>query len=180
MERSRSITQASEVPADTSLRVLAIPPVADSAGTYFVDLRLTDTAGAELSTNLYWLSTHPDVLDLEHSTGFVTPVTTYADYSALGRLPLQRVNATATFTRSGDTGRARVTLTNPGKALAFFIRLQVKAGADGDEVLPVEWSDNYVSLLPGETRVLTADYSERDLQGRQPVLSVSGWNVAKQ
>ena len=167
------------VPADTSLRVLTIPPAPESAGTYFVDLRLTDAAGKEVSTNLYWLSTHPDVMDLEKSTGFVTPVTRYADFSALKRLPQQRVKATTTFTRTGDRGEAHVRLANPGTGLAFFIRLQVKAGADGDEVLPVEWSDNYVSLLPGETRTLTARYSVRDLHGRRPALGVSGWNVAE-
>ena len=180
MRQSFSRDTVVSVPGDTSLRVFTIPPAPDSAGTYFVDLRLTDASGATLSTNLYWLSTHPDVIDLAHSTGFVAPVTRYADFSALHRLPQQRVNASATFTRSGDDGAARVTITNPGKALAFFIRLQVKAGREGDEVLPIEWSDNYVSLLPGETRTLTARYALRDLHGKTPVLHVSGWNVPAQ
>ena len=41
------------------------------------------------------------------------------------------------------------------------------------------WEDNYLSLLPGETRVVTATYRKRDLGGAAPRVVVSGWNVAR-
>ncbi len=78
--------------------------------------------------------------------------------------------------RNGATGEAHVTLTNEGDALAFFIRLQLVAGDHGAEVLPVEWSDNYVSLLPGEKLELTARYALEELHGHHPAVEVAGWN----
>ena len=45
------------------------------------------------------------------------------------------------------------------------------------EVLPVLWSDNYFSLLPGEKREITATYRAKDLGATTPVIEVGGWNV---
>ncbi|MBZ5582313.1 MAG: hypothetical protein LAQ30_08945, partial [Acidobacteriia bacterium] len=57
------------------------------------------------------------------------------------------------------------------------VRLKVNAGANGDEILPVLWEDNYFPLLPGETRTVKATYNVRDLGRAAPVVQVEGWNV---
>jgi beta-mannosidase len=44
-------------------------------------------------------------------------------------------------------------------------------------VLPVYYSENYVSLLPGESRTITIDAALAALAGAQPLVSVDGWNV---
>jgi exo-1,4-beta-D-glucosaminidase len=144
---------------------------------YFVDLRLTGADGAVLSSNFYWLSSQPDVPDFDSTTYYVTATKQYADFKALVSLPPATVTAAAQFTRHGGAGEAHVTLENDGEELAFFIRLQILAGENGEEVLPVRWSDNFVSLLPGEKLELTARYDLKDLHGRTPELKVSGWNV---
>jgi exo-1,4-beta-D-glucosaminidase len=144
---------------------------------YFVDLRLISADGRLLSTNCYWLSTQPDVL-ADTSTWYMTPVKSYADLSALTGMPQSAITARATFSSRGGRGEARVTLHNPGPSVAFFVRLQV-IGRGGEEALPVLWEDNYVSLLPGERRVITASYALRDLGGAAPQLIVSGWNVGR-
>jgi hypothetical protein len=79
------------------------------------------------------------------------------------------VNATA-------RGRATVHLENTGKALAFQVRLMLVDAKSGGEPLPVFWDDNYVALLPGESRDITVEYS-----GAPGSLSlrVEGWNVTK-
>ncbi len=166
-----------DIPADSSTRVLVLPAMPDSVGTYFLDLRLSGTDGTPLGSSFYWLSTRPDLLDEDSTTWYVTPARRYADYSALHDLPSQPLRASVQFTRDAATQQARVTLTNPGPSLAFFTRLKIASGAGGDEVLPVEWTDNYVSLLPGETRELTATYRTDDLHGAEPVLVLRGWNV---
>ena len=71
-----------------------------------------------------------------------------------------------------------MTLENPSATLAFFVHLAVRKGAGGEEVLPVLWDDNYVTLLPGETREIAARYAPKDLGAAKPVVSVEGWNVA--
>jgi exo-1,4-beta-D-glucosaminidase len=70
-----------------------------------------------------------------------------------------------------------VTVENPSKSLAFFVRLKVNKGKAGEEILPVVWQDNYISLLPGEKREVTASYRAQRLGAAQPAVEVSGWNV---
>ncbi|MFL5562468.1 MAG: glycosyl hydrolase 2 galactose-binding domain-containing protein [Gemmatimonadaceae bacterium] len=169
-----------DIAPDTSARVLHLPePTDTSVVSYFVDLRLSDAKGRPLSTNFYWLSKHPDVLS-DSSTWYMTPVKQYADYTALRTMPRGTLGAKATFSGGEKAGEqlARVTLTNPGKTLAFFVRLQV-TGRKGEEALPVRWSDNYVTLLPGEKRVVTARYATADLHDGAPKVVVSGWNVGR-
>ncbi|HEX9109415.1 MAG TPA: hypothetical protein VF832_19375, partial [Longimicrobiales bacterium] len=167
-----------DIPADSSMRVLTLPEPTGVSGAYFADLRIMGADGKPLSRNFYWLSTKPDVL-ADTSTWYMTPVKAYADYSALRSMPAAALRVKAASTRSGASGSTTVTLTNPGKSIAFFNRLQVLKGAEGDEVLPVFWQDNYVTLLPGETRTLTASYSLKDLAGAKPVVVVSGWNAPR-
>ncbi|HTI04566.1 MAG TPA: beta galactosidase jelly roll domain-containing protein, partial [Gemmatimonadales bacterium] len=169
-----------DLSADSVTRVFALPETAATGGeggAYFVDLRLQSGDGRSLSTNFYWLSARGDVL-ADTSTWYMTPVKSYADLTALRDMPRATVNATATFSNRAGRGEARVTLRNPSRSVAFFLRLQV-TGKGGQEALPVLWEDNYMSLLPGETRVLTAGYAVRDLGGASPQVVVSGWNVPR-
>jgi exo-1,4-beta-D-glucosaminidase len=57
------------------------------------------------------------------------------------------------------------------------VRLKVDKGAKGEEILPVVWEDNYISLMPGETRELTAAYRARELGTAKPAVEVIGWNA---
>ena len=70
-----------------------------------------------------------------------------------------------------------VTVTNPGKTIAFAVRLKLQKSSDGEEILPVLWQDNYFSLLPGETRRITATYRAKDLGKAQPILATEAWNA---
>jgi len=65
----------------------------------------------------------------------------------------------------------------PARNLAFFVRLKLNKGANGEEVLPVVWEDNYISLLPGEKREVTATYRTEELGGTKPAVEVSGVNA---
>ena len=71
----------------------------------------------------------------------------------------------------------RVTVENPSKSLAFFVRLKLDKGKGGEEILPVVWQDNYISLLPGEKREITATYRASRMGAAKPDVEVSGWNV---
>jgi len=50
--------------------------------------------------------------------------------------------------------------------------------AQGKPAIPILWSDNDVTLWPGESLTLTARYTAQP--DSQPVLEVSGWNVPLQ
>ena len=145
--------------------------------TYFVVLRLEDSTGKLVGSNFYWLSTKPETLDWAKSNWWMTPTESYADYSALSQLPKVKLNVTERTEHKGEEAVTHVTLTNPSKSLAFFVRLKVDKGSHRDEILPVIWQDNYISLLPGEKREVTATYRASELGASKPVVEVSGWNV---
>ncbi|HEX3745997.1 MAG TPA: glycoside hydrolase family 2 protein [Bryobacteraceae bacterium] len=170
MSRKFSRQTAVDVEANSSTRLFQLPDLQGLSSTYFIDLLLTDAAGKTVSRNFYWLSTSPETLDFDKSTWYVTPTRTFADYTALNRLPTVDLNATARSQAQSTT----VTVTNPGKTLAFAVHLAVKHEPGGEEILPVLWQDNYFALLPGESRQVTATYSP--VRGT-PVVEVDGWNI---
>jgi len=146
-------------------------------GTTLLRLTLTSAAGRRVSTNTYWLSERPDVLDLKNANWFYAPESSAADFSALAGLPSATVTARASFAAAGNEESGRVRVTNTSTVPAMLVRLRVLKGEGGDEVLPVWWSDNYLVLLPGETRVLTVRARRQDLAGARPEVAVDGWNV---
>lgn len=163
--------------ADSTTRIFDIPAVPGLSPAYFLDLRLQDAKGRLVASNLYWLSTKPETLAWEKSTWYVTPTASYADFTTLQQLPQVEVKVGSRTEHAGQDAITRVTIENPSRSLAFFIRLKVAKGAGGEEVLPVLWQDNYVSLLPGEKRELAARYRSQDLGGAEPAVEVTGWNV---
>jgi exo-1,4-beta-D-glucosaminidase len=55
----------------------------------------------------------------------------------------------------------------------------VTQGPDGEEVLPITYEDNYVTLFPKESRALWARFRTADLAGQRPYLRLEGYNVPK-
>jgi exo-1,4-beta-D-glucosaminidase len=107
----------------------------------------------------------------------MTPTAAFADYTSLSQLPKLKLNLSSRTERKGDDAITHVVIENPGKDLAFFVRLKIDKGPGGDEILPVLWQDNYISLLPGEKRELTATYRAAELGAAKPGVEVKGWNV---
>ncbi|HJU07268.1 MAG TPA: glycoside hydrolase family 2 [Rhodanobacteraceae bacterium] len=145
--------------------------------TYFVELNLASSDGRPVSRNVYWLSTQPDVLDWKHSNWYLTPVTRYADFTALRSLSTASSEVHATTRRDGDDYVTTVALTVPKSSniVALFQHLSIRQSDHGDLALPILWSDNDVTLWPGESLTVTARYKAKGTT--RPVLEVSGWNV---
>jgi len=168
-----------DAPPDSSTRVLTLPAVEGLSKTYFLKLTLEDSAGKLVSSNLYWLSTQPDVSDWHKSDWYVTPIKTYADLTGLEKLPPVKVNITSRTEQHAENAVTQVTLENLTSNLAFMVHLRIIKGQDGDEVLPILWEDNYFTLFPGEKRDLAARYSVESLGGTAPLIVVDGWNVTQ-
>jgi len=170
------------VPATTT------PPA--PAQTYFVELVLRQ-AGHVVDRNAYWLSTQADVVNWKRTRG--NPQATmsrYGDLTKLRTLPQAHVAVSAmSFPHAAADGAdtvTDVTITNTSSAptVAFFLRADLRRGsasgrpAAGDnEVLPSFWSDNDITLWPGESETLSVSYRGTDLHALSPVVSVGGWNV---
>jgi exo-1,4-beta-D-glucosaminidase len=96
---------------------------------------------------------------------------------ALHSLPSVKLQATCKIEAHGAEKIARVKVTNPTSQMAFFVQLALTQGCDGAEILPVLWDDNYFSLLPGESREVTAIFAAKDAGKHESTLEVGGWNV---
>lgn len=160
------------VAAQSSTDAFTLPQFPDDT---FLKLTMTDATGGRVSSNFYWLSAQPDVIDLQQATWFFAPESSSADFRPLSQLPKVRLRYAATFGR----GTARVHITNPTAHVALLVRLRITQGPGGPEVLPVWWDDNYISLLPGESRYISVHFRPQDLHGARPALAVDGWNVAQ-
>ncbi|SFO99705.1 exo-1,4-beta-D-glucosaminidase [Amycolatopsis arida] len=161
-------------------RVLDMPPPAGVEGAYFLRLVLTDAAGEVVDRNVYWLSTKDDVVDHAKATWWHSPTVEYADMTGLQDLPPARVVARDARSHvRGGTVVTEVTVENPadGPGVAFFVRASLRQGAGGAQVTPATWTDNYVTLWPGERRTLRAEYRVADLGGAIPHVELSGWNL---
>lgn len=144
---------------------------------FFLDLRLYTEEGEEIDRNFYWLSTQGDELDWDDPQAD-PPRASVAPMTALAELPLVELNVSELDIREeGESTTLSVTLENRSEHLAFFVELLLREQGEGLPVLPVLWDDNYISLLPGETRTLHARVSSALLFGI-PELQVTGWNVA--
>jgi len=165
-------------PANAATPLFTVPALTGLSATYFIRLQLKDSAGALVSNNLYWYSTSPDVLG-NKSTWYKTAVKSYANLTGLSSLASNpNVTATVARTTTGSEQTVTVTLQNTSTTnLAFFVRPEVTAGNGGLEVVPVSYTDNYVSLWPGESTTITATYQTSDLGGQPPFLRIRGYNV---
>jgi hypothetical protein len=141
-----------------AFRLDLAPLLADNV--VLVKLALRSASGELLSDNLYWLGAAS------------------ASYRRLNRLPAASLSASATEARQGSSIRIRVELKNSGPVAALAAKLTL-LGADHTRILPAYWSDNYVSLLPGESRAIDVDYPSSAGTGGAQV-AIRGWNVTPQ
>lgn len=170
-----------DVDSQSRLKLSTVPAI---TGVSFVDLRLFDADGKEISHNFYWLSPQRDELDYDaefDEWAFYTPSKVYADFTPLNDMPAAALEAALIYDSQGcgpqgDTATACVKLRNKSERIAFFCTLALY-NLEREEVLPIRWDDNYLSLLPGETRDVRATFALDLLGAEAPVLGVGGWNV---
>ena len=124
----------------------------------FLNLRLLNASQRVLSENLYWL---PD---------------TSGKHTGLEHMAQAEVRAEA---RKVGEGRIDVRIDNPpGGPLAFFNRISLVDRKTKKRILPVYYSDNYVSTLPGEKTNITIEYLP-DASSADAMVSIRGWNVSE-
>jgi mannosylglycoprotein endo-beta-mannosidase len=123
----------------------------------FLALRLTDKNKKVISDNIYWLADKN------------------GEYSGLNEIAASKLNITA---KRIAKGKIAVTLTNSQQApVAFFNRVSLINPATKERLLPVFYSDNYVSVLPGEQKTVILEYK---LPVNNPKVSIRGWNLAEE
>ncbi|MBV6273723.1 hypothetical protein KVP09_12500 [Alcaligenaceae bacterium CGII-47] len=155
-------------------QVLSIPRPASKHPVFFVRLTATARNGHLLAENTYWCSSVDDVPDLVKREGDNALVamqlrqTQWADFTALATMPqvtLQaKVSEVPANSQNNGMRNFRIVLRNPSKHIAFFVRAELHDGG-GMEILPITYSDNYVTVYPGETVEIDAAFERDRYQG---------------
>jgi exo-1,4-beta-D-glucosaminidase len=161
--------------ADSTNRMFTLPEIPDLTPVYFLKLSLTDESGKLIGSNFYWLTSKPETVThgiINIDDGFAKD---FADFRTLSELKRVAVKATAATGEEHGSSVTHVTLKNDNATLAFFVHLKLSRCGSDQDIVPTLWSDNYISLLPGETRELTA--TVRNSQTEPVRVDIDGWNV---
>ncbi len=156
-------TVPATVGVDASADLLQLPLAAMFAepgwdAPVFVRLNLLGADGRQISTNFYWLAGQEE------------------DLRKLNTLAEATVGSKVTASSNGDEQVITAVLTNRGKQAALELKLTLEQAASGERILPAYYSDNYVSLLPGESRTVTIHYPALAAKGAA-ALGLRGYNL---
>ena len=146
--------------------VFSVPAAEEDVN--FIFLYLEDKKGNVVARNEYVIAKNMDEHDWSKYRWWRTQVKTYADFSSLNSL--SHADVSVDMKKDGDS--IKVTLTNNAPVVAFFIRMTIK-DAEGEIVVPSFWSDNLVTLAPGQELTFTC----KTPQAESKTLEISGWNI---
>jgi len=143
--------------ADTYKEFTHLPEGLKLTPVYFVKLRLTGRNRELISENIYWLSS------------VVNP-----DFSILADLEPVKVDLTSYKEDMGKEYKLTVKIINRTDKLSFFNRLVITKGKGGEEVLPSFWQSNFITLFPGEEKMVTVSLAKEDMAGALPYIAIDG------
>jgi beta-mannosidase len=146
-------------PASGAWELRTLPTPAGLSAVHLVKLELMDPNGKAVSDNFYWKEKALD------------------DLTALDTLPDVELEGRMIRRDAAGNCLLDVTLSNPTRNVAVMAHVQLRNERTNQRVLPVYYSENYVSLLPGESRTITIEAASEDLGGARPLVVVDGWNV---
>jgi Exo-beta-D-glucosaminidase Ig-fold domain/Glycosyl hydrolases family 2/Glycosyl hydrolases family 2, sugar binding domain/Glycosyl hydrolases family 2, TIM barrel domain len=149
-----------EAPAATAITLDKLELSNAGSDVNFIKLDLKDASGKLISTNFYWRNggSNPD------------------DLTDLNKLPTVTLEPTISRHDEAGTAHFTVTLRNPSKSIALMAHIQLRRKS-GDRVLPVFYSNNYVSLTPGESRTIEIEADLKELHGEEALIVLDGWNT---
>ena len=153
MKELWSYSDTLSVKADSYQEGVYIPKPMTDTPVYFVKLTLKNKNGQLLSDNVYWYCPN------------------HEDFSSLAFLP-KELKKVLTVEDQGKELTITVKLKNEGESLSFFNRLKVCKENTGEEILPTFWSDNYITLFPGEEKTIIATVAKSDLAGAKPNVQI--------
>lgn len=143
----------------------------DISQVHFIKLRLKDEKGQQVSSNFYWRSKDK----YEGKKTLTGPAT--SGFESLSRLKKTTLKTSYKVRKNADSYFVEVTLKNTSRAIAFFTQLQF-LDRDRRPIRPSFYTDNFFSLLPGESKTVTIETAVKNLSSA-PLLVVKGWNIER-
>jgi hypothetical protein len=156
MQWEKKATLNSKEDATDKFFKLEFPAALSSV--YFIKLTLLEQDRI-VSENFYWAGKEE------------------GNFKALNDLEPVILETSSKMKRSGEDWIITTTIENNNKLPALMIRLKIVGKNKGERILPAFFTDNYVSLMPGEIKVITTRIKNADTRGEKPVVVVSGYNV---
>jgi hypothetical protein len=137
---------------------------ASTTDIVFIKLTVQDNNGHVLGENLYWYNCKE-----------------YQNYRALDHLASIDLTASVSSKATLDSGNDKytITLTNNSPTPALQARLRTISSVTGEDVLPTFYGDNYITLMPGDSKTVTVEFNPKYLEGGTPSFHLDGWNVAE-
>ena len=124
-------------------------------GMFLLRLLLLDDEGRLVSENTYWKTTLGSSKD---------------DYKKLNDIPQADVSSEFNIVEAdGTTIKATATLKNHSSTPAFAIRLRL-VDDKNQRILPVIMDDNYITLLPGESKTIAMEFDNKNIAGNTHLL----------
>ena len=137
-----------------------ITAVMTDTNVNFIKIKVMDNNGNVIGENFDWVT---------FASG-----RSFKDIQKLGDIALA---TSYSIEQKGTTYFAHAAVTNYTDTPALMIRIKTLTDVSGEQVLPAFYSDNYFSLMPGETKNVTIEFDEKYLLGEKPNLFVEGWNI---
>jgi hypothetical protein len=148
-----------KAPEDATVRCFKLRFPSSLSSVHFIRLTLKEK-NKIISENFYWRGIED------------------GNYQALNDLPIAELEKSTKAKRSGNTWRLETRLRNTSGTPVLMVRLKVKGKESGERILPVFFSDNFISLLPGEEKIITVSLQEQDTRGETPEIEISGFNLS--
>lgn len=140
---------------DCYKELFTLPQPKEITPVYYARLLLKEGNGKVVSENFYWLSADGK-----------------NDFRAITQMPKVDLQLTSTTTTKDNDIVMRIKVKNSTNRLAFMHRLMITKGDSEDEVLPTFWTDNFLTIFPGEECEVMATFARQDLEGATPVLKL--------
>ena len=150
---NHSIT--TDAPVNQVKDIMDVPDAKQVSGVYFLKLTLSDKYRKEITRNIYWLTNREK------------------DYTTLASLPKSKPKVQISLDKAGNLCKGTIQLTGDNH-ISFFNRIKVFDKNTGKRILPVHYSDNYVTLMPGDKQVVTLEF-ESELPTNQIQVVMDSW-----
>jgi Exo-beta-D-glucosaminidase Ig-fold domain/Glycosyl hydrolases family 2/F5/8 type C domain/Glycosyl hydrolases family 2, sugar binding domain len=156
--------------------IVLVFPATGLTPLHFVRLRLFAGA-ATLSENTYLRSLKTYTVPGASYGRMHIPDYPAFDLHMVRALPKVNLRSATTAEREGDQWVLSTEVQNSSKTPALLVRLKAVRETTGDRILPALYEDNYLTLLPGETRRIRTELRQADTRGERPAIVVEGFNV---
>jgi len=145
---------------DSTVSPIRMEYPAGLARTHFIRLTLL-RGGKVLSRNFYLHGTTED------------------DFTGIRSLGAATLSEHTSITRSGNTWQIATVVKNRSKIPALMVRAKAVGAKSSQPILPAMYDDNYIALMPGESRTIHIEVDDADTRGERPAVIVTGFNVGQ-